>query len=35
MVGRKKIEKYPDLENTTMECGECRAAMELGFEEIE
>ncbi len=28
-------EKYPDLENATMECGECQAAMDLGFEEIE
>lgn len=28
-------EKYPDLENATMECSECLASIELGFEEIE
>ena len=26
-------EKFPDLENATMECSECLATMELGFEE--
>lgn len=28
-------EKYPDLENATMECSECLATMDLGFEDIE
>ena len=28
-------EKYPDLKNATMECGECQASLELGFEEID
>ncbi len=27
-------EQYPDLDNATMECGECQAAMDLGFEEV-
>lgn len=26
-------EKYPDIENATMECSECLAALELDFEE--
>jgi uncharacterized protein with PIN domain len=28
-------EKYPDLENATMECSECQAAMDLGFDELD
>lgn len=28
-------EKFPDLENATMECSECLATVELGFDEID
>jgi len=28
-------EKYPDVENATMECSECLATMELDFEETD
>jgi len=28
-------EKYPDLENATMECSECLATVDLGFDDLD